>query len=114
MADRGWIERVVNTKGRPCPLRLSDACPGAATSCAFWLDEIVRNTETGDADVQGGCAVLWLYVQTNENRLEQQRLLATLDKHATQVHHMATGLRLLVHRLPPGREADETIDALPG
>ena len=78
MSNREWLRRTVETKGRPCPLRLGDPCPGTRDGCAFWLDEVISfGPET---DLQAGCLITFQYVQQHNSVLEATRQNAGLDK----------------------------------
>ena len=82
MADLKWIQRVVDTAGRPCPL-MKMKCPGTRQKCAFWVDEVLKNAATGADDLQSGCLMAWQYVIGHEIMLESVRTQAGMDKVAT-------------------------------
>ena len=94
MASREWLEKTVNTKGRPCPLRLADPCPGTTEGCAFWLEEIIQNSDN-DVAVQSGCAFMFQYVQQHNTVLESMRVGTGLDKVANEVAKVSVPLRLI-------------------
>lgn len=78
MANLDWIKRTVNTAGRPCPIRLSDKCPGERAGCAFWIAE---NVESGaQHDIVEGCLIAWQYVVANAQMVESIRTQATVQQ----------------------------------
>ena len=82
MAAKDWIERTVDTTGRPCPLR-QIPCPGTRKECAFWLDEILAQGAT--TALQGGCAVLYQYTLLHEVVLESVRTQASINTATTEI-----------------------------
>jgi hypothetical protein len=94
MATLDWIAKTVDTAGRPCPVRLAEACPGNRQQCAWWLDEVLEKGATGaETAVQGGCGLLWLYAIQHEVRSEAIRTQAGLDKTATEVRQAGQAVR---------------------
>ena len=85
MANVDWIAQTVNTKGRPCPVRLADPCPGTRDGCAWWVEEIVTN-EAGKTRAISGCLMAWQYVMGHEVTNECKRTQAALGQAATAVH----------------------------
>lgn len=93
MATLDWIAKTVDTTGRPCPVRLAEACPGHRQGCAWWLDEVLEKAVTGgETAVQGGCGMLWLYAIQLEVRSEAIRTQASLDKTATTFRDAAASV----------------------
>ena len=73
---------MVETAGRPCPL-MRMKCPGSRQKCAFWIDEVLKNTANGADDLVSGCLVAFQYVIGHEIVLESVRAQAGMDKAAT-------------------------------
>lgn len=120
MADRKWIERVVDTRGRLCPY-ISKKCIG--DRCTFWLKELVTDLSgSSSPDLIEGCLVGFQYVMLNEVTVENRRLAAGIDKASTQTHAVATQLQWMNSRpraylvesaksLEAGRDSsDEPVD----
>lgn len=101
--DQQWITNVVSTKGRPCPYRLADPCPGTRDGCAFWIHEILTNSE-GKAAAQEGCLIGFQYVMTHGVMLEQIRASASADKVANVVARVGVGLQRSMLEARDGRD----------
>ena len=97
MADRAWISRIVNTKGRPCPLA-KRRCPGHEAGCAFWVRETLTDAATRGTDTQDGCLLAWQYVMGHEVVVECVRTQAGLDKTATVLREAGTDVRMALER----------------
>lgn len=91
MADKGWIAKIVNTEGRPCPLNVMTPCPGTRKGCAFWLDEVLRDA-AGSAEPQSGCLHAFQYVMHHEVVLEHTRTQAAISQHTSHVNKAAGAL----------------------
>ena len=98
MASREWVAKTVDTKGRPCPYRLAEPCPGSREGCAFWLDEILQQAgaEGRTAELQGGCGVLYQYVAIHEALLEQVRTQAAISQAAEEVFKAGQAMAAMV------------------
>jgi hypothetical protein len=72
-----WLNRVVNTSGRPCPI-LKKKCPGSEAKCAFWITEQISNGLS--QDIQAGCLFAFQYVVANSTQIEAIRLNSGFDK----------------------------------
>lgn len=87
MGNRAWLAKVVDTSGRPCPLRDGIPCPGTRKECAFWLDEVIQHVGTDGTqhELQGGCVVLYQYMLSHEIVLESVRAQAAMNVAAGEV-----------------------------
>jgi hypothetical protein len=84
MSARTWIEKTVDTTGRPCPYRDGIPCPGTRKECAFWLDEIIG--DGAKTELQGGCAVLYQYTLLHEVVQESVRTQAAMNTATSEIH----------------------------
>lgn len=80
--DKNWIDRAVNTKGRPCPLKLGDPCPGSRDGCSFWL-QMVLKSQTGESEIAEGCSYVWMVPMLHEVAVESRLAQAAAQRSTT-------------------------------
>lgn len=89
--DREWVQRAVNTAGKPCPLRLADPCPGDSKKCAFWLQLILTNG-VGETSLMEGCAYIWQIPMLHESVVESRRAQKAANESANLFARAATAV----------------------
>lgn len=107
MADRKWIERIVDTAGRCCPLlshpQSDGMCPGNRKGCTFWITETITDLNSRDHDAVEGCLFAFQYVMQNEARVEGVRTQKTLQ-------HAANTIASAVRRSVDDRAAGQVVE----
>lgn len=96
LANLDRLKRLVETAGRPCPMRLGDRCPGERSGCAFWITETIESG--AQHEIVEGCMFMFQYLMGHEQVLESVRTQATLQQAGETVRKAVAPFQMLVPR----------------